>query len=192
MSNIDFSTLNTLEGFKDFLQAYHAQLSSQRSFPPLGIQKALHTAAPVFGHNDWHIMSAAMHVLSANLHPAEYAEPQEDDRVHVVSITINSLDSDGNIESTDTEIVRNWDKAKENISERLYDKASRNDRSLEEILDCRGINLPDEDDLEGLCDLEPRAVLDWIVENNDIDELIELLSYLDFNQTQITTSDHWV
>lgn len=60
MSNVDFTTLNTAEGFKAFLREYHAMLHQARSFPPLGLQKALHTAAPIFGYNSWHVMAAAL------------------------------------------------------------------------------------------------------------------------------------
>lgn len=64
MSNVDFATLNTPEGYKAFLQAYHSELAEKRSFPPLGLQKALHTAAPIFGHNDWNVMAAALRQAS--------------------------------------------------------------------------------------------------------------------------------
>lgn len=67
MSNVDFTTLNTAEGFKAFLREYHAMLHQARSFPPLGLQKALHTAAPIFGYNSWHVMAAA---LGGGIEPA--------------------------------------------------------------------------------------------------------------------------
>ena len=70
MKTIAFTDINTLEGFKVFLQAYHQQLVDQRSFPPLGTQKALHTAAPVFGYNDWHVMSSQIGVEKSTLHTA--------------------------------------------------------------------------------------------------------------------------
>lgn len=70
MKTIAFTDINTVEGFKAFLQAYHQQLVDQRNFPPLGIQKALHTAAPVFGYNDWHVMSAQASVEKSTLDTA--------------------------------------------------------------------------------------------------------------------------
>lgn len=51
---IFLSDLDRLGGFKQFLTRYHRRLVDERSFPPLGIQKALHTAAPVFGYANAH------------------------------------------------------------------------------------------------------------------------------------------
>ncbi len=56
MSTIKFENLNNWDTFKDFLKAYHRDLQEKRSFPPLGIQKALHTAAPIFGYSNAHEM----------------------------------------------------------------------------------------------------------------------------------------
>ena len=60
MSTIKFDNLNTWETFKDFLKAYHPRLKENKSFPPLGIQKALHEAAPIFGYNNAHEMAHAL------------------------------------------------------------------------------------------------------------------------------------
>ena len=185
MSTIDFKNLNTLEGFKDFLQAYHAQLSEQRSFPPLGIQKALHTAAPIFGHNDWHVMSVAEK-------GTEQIETK-DEAIQIVSIVINEINPDNDeITYTDTTLKRGWDKAKEHVAELVYNKALLNDRSVEEIMECRGVSIPDCDDIENFDDLEIRELVDWIVENNSIYDLARLVEYLDFNQIKIDVSDSWV
>lgn len=51
--------LMTQDGFSAFLHAYHQRLHDERSFPPLGVQKALHTASPIFGYKNWQAMSAS-------------------------------------------------------------------------------------------------------------------------------------
>lgn len=56
---MNISDLMTQEGFSSFLQAYHQRLHAERSFPPLGVQKALHTASPIFGYKNWQAMSAS-------------------------------------------------------------------------------------------------------------------------------------
>ena len=227
MSKIQFSALNTLDGFKGFLQAYHEQLSSQRSFPPLGLQKALHTAAPAFGYNNWNTMSAALdqdtselefdhidrwilkngntyleYVLSERYDAllaehkrllAQGAEAKEPESIQTVVITVSDIDADTDeTRSVDTTVVRNWDKAKDYVANLAYSKAIHNDRSVEEIMECESINLPDSDDIENFDDLETRDLMDWIEENNDIDNLIVLVSHLDYNLTKITVSDHWI
>ena len=50
--------LITQEGFTAFIQAYHQQLHEKRSFPPLGLQKALHSVSTIFGFENWQAMSA--------------------------------------------------------------------------------------------------------------------------------------
>lgn len=180
MSKVDFNTLNTLEGFKSFLQSYHKTLSDSRSFPPLGLQKSLHTAAPVFGFNDWNVMSAAV---------SEKVEP-EPEPIQVVVITILDIDNDTDeARDTTTEVVRSWAKAKDFVADLVYSKAMGNDKSIEEILDCSSIDIPGADEAEGL---GVRELLDWIVENNEIDGLISLVAYLDYNLTRITAQDHWI
>lgn len=232
MSNLNFAALNTLEGYKAFLQAYHSQLTEQRSFPPLGLQKSLHTAAPIFGFNDWNTMSAALHQsvgetaydyperymlkngsthfeyvlgerydtllsaykrLAANASEQPMAETQEPEQIQVVVITAIELDGDSDMpRHTDTKVVRNWEKAKEYIADFAHNKAISNDRSVEDIMECRGINLPTSDDIDDFDDLEARDLMDWIVENNNLDDLITLASYLDSNLTKITISYSWL
>lgn len=180
MSNVDFNTINTLEGFKSFLQTYHKHLTNSRSFPPLGLQKSLHTAAPVFGFNDWNVMSAA-------LVDKPTAEPES---IQVVVITLMEIDNDTDETRTvDTTVVRNWEKAKEYVADLVYSKAMGNDKSAEEILECRSIRTPEDGESE---ELEGRDLLDWIVDNNDVDDLISLVAHLDYNLTRITAQDHWV
>lgn len=54
---MNINDLTTQDGFSAFLQAYHQRLHDERSFPPLGTQKALHTASPIFGYKNWQAMS---------------------------------------------------------------------------------------------------------------------------------------
>jgi hypothetical protein len=232
MSNLNFAALNTPEGYKAFLQAYHGQLVEQRSFPPLGLQKSLHTAAPIFGFNDWNTMSAALqqsvgesafdyperymlkngsthfeYVLgerydalldaykrvAANAPEQATADNEEPEQIQVVVITVIELDGDSDSpRHTDTKVVRSWQKAKEHITNLAFNKVMHNGRSVADIMDCHGINLPNEDDFEDFDNLDERELMDWIVENNDLDDLIALVSYLDFNLTKITTNDSWI
>ena len=88
MSTIDFKTLNTAESFKAFLREYHASLSMTRSFPPLGLQKALHTAAPVFGFHDWHVMSAALeNSTQAATHCSETVALPSDEELDAMALS---------------------------------------------------------------------------------------------------------
>lgn len=229
MSKIDFSALNTPEGYKSFLQAYHTELSSQRSFPPLGLQKALHTAAPIFGYNDWNVMSAALqqapdgefdhpdrytlkngnthfeYVLSerydallsahkqllaggAELAPAD----KEPEKIHVISIVISEIDADTDeVSHSDTELARSWEKAKDKIADLALKKAWGSDSAIDDIMDCRHIRLPDADDIEDFDDMEVSNLMDWVIENNDIIQLITLVEHLD-SMTKITISEHWL
>lgn len=54
-----FSDLQTQEGFSNFFQQYHQQLTKEKSFPPLGNIKALNLASPIFGFKDWNAMAAS-------------------------------------------------------------------------------------------------------------------------------------
>lgn len=335
MSTVDFSTLNTLESFKAFLQQYHANLNQTRSFPPLGLQKALHSAAPVFGFNDWHVMSAALaaadsaqpavapqareltdkqldalalqyrieftdlddewgwrslsetiesphgwptkkeawdsaceyydievpaYVIASlpmpdesldelakhygfrfnelegglidwstldgdieseqawktkgeawadlcetmgldsrflvDLTAARSSQPAapvaaEPERVHVVTVTVTTLQTDHQtIDSVETKVLRSWEAAKEHVADRVRAKVTYNDRSMEEVLeDCRSITKPDEDEADGM---DENEILEWLIDHNDIDGLISLLSYLDYDLTTVTTDEDWI
>lgn len=56
---MNINDLTTQDGFSAFLHAYHQRLHAERSFPPLGVQKALHTASPIFGYENWQGLSAS-------------------------------------------------------------------------------------------------------------------------------------
>lgn len=267
MKTIAFTDINTLDGFKAFLQAYHQQLTDQRSFPPLGIQKALHTAAPVFGYNDWHVMSAQIGVekstpekatssvdfstrsesdmdidLLAQTHRIEFTDlgdewgwrslnevvespygwptkeeawasaceyydienPLEGRRsdsvpgivdtpaapLRVVTVTMTTLETDHlTVESVETKVFRDWKQASAHIADIVREKAMYNDRSAEEVCECDCIEVPDAEDREGMDDDD---LLDWVIEHNDDDALIRLVSYLDYDLSTIVMSEAWI
>jgi hypothetical protein len=256
MSKIDFTQLNTVEAFKAFLSAYHGQLSDTRSFPPLGLQKALHTAAPVFGYNDWHVMSAALEQAAAQplgsmteaelqalglvhgvqlvkigeawgwsrfgAHVGAWENPcealadglafigvkapvspkpeqgraletAEPERIHVVMVNISELenaDEGARVVANDTYAFRNWDDAQEFLVERIKSKMMNNDRDRSEALEFSGISVPDEDD--GLDEMDDDELIDWIGAHNQINDLADLLSHLDYGLTTATLSDTWI
>lgn len=66
---MNISDLTTQDGFSAFLHAYHQRLHDERSFPPLGPQKALHTASPIFGYKDWNAMAASAGWMTAEREP---------------------------------------------------------------------------------------------------------------------------
>lgn len=180
MSTIDFTQLNTRDGFKAFLQAYHQQLTSQRSFPPLGLQKALHTAAPAFGYNDWHVMSAALDRGTAAETANALEEPQR-----IVLATMTVFETDGEtIQRVKAKACRDWDRADAWLADVVTTLASDNGRSIEEILECNAIDTPDEEALDEMGD-DDEEILAWIVANNGRHQLIRFASYLDYNLTHI-------
>lgn len=180
MSNIDFTQMNTRDGFKAFLQAYHQQLSSQRSFPPLGLQKALHTAAPVFGYNDWHVMSAVLDRSAAGETPSAPEEPQR-----IVLATMTVFETNGEtIERMKAKACRDWDRADAWLAGVLSTLASDNGRTIEELLECDAIDKPDDELLEEMGE-DGEEVLDWIVANNGRHQLIRFARYLDYDLTHI-------
>lgn len=75
---MNISDLMTQEGFSAFLQAYHQRLHEERSFPPLGVQKALHTASPIFGCKNWQALT------KSNNWPSSKTKNQSIDPVSVV------------------------------------------------------------------------------------------------------------
>jgi len=299
MSKINFSELNTTNGFKAFLSDYHQILKDERSFPPLGIQKALQTASKAFlGINSWHELSAqldkstgvplapvntssindelisvatglrdyidaipsdiqfdvvmpgvdrdwvdkviesailshkspepfvsmqqeimaAMNQLvlqDTNINLNDVAEitgltmaevlsaiasqnkekpvslPAKNDSVRCIAITTVTISADHErIDSIDTELFRDMEKARKFIRDEAYSTAMSNDKTAEELLDCRGIITPDEDDVDDLSDSE--EVLEWILDNNNMFDLINLISYLDYDLTKITIEDKYI
>lgn len=183
MSTIDFAALNTPEAFKAFLQAYHTQLSGKRSFPPLGLQKALHTAAPVFGHTDWNTMSAALQDASERVESDNLRE------VIVITCVTTAMDS-GTIEEVDTSFAKDNAEAHSIIASIARTKISNNGRPVEEVMECRAIRTPNEDD--GIDDMEDDEIVEWIFDNNPTESLMELIEYLDYELTNVTMKRAWV
>ncbi len=191
--SIAFEQLNTLEGFKAFLSAYHGQLSDTRSFPPLGLQKALHTAAPVFGYNDWHVMSAALgNVPAASTAHAAAPAPEP---IRIVTVTVTDINNDDNIQFVDTYVYRTWEEAKalvvRKLAERLINTATSEDDFREINDDVRGVTYPDDEWINNP-DHDLDAYIDWIEEHNDIDALIEFINQVDHGQTLITCKETWI
>lgn len=82
---MNVTDLITPEGFSEFMLAYHKRLESERSFPPLGVQKALHTASPIFGFENWQAMLAK----------ADWSAPKKN---KCVALCIKyAADEDGNV-----------------------------------------------------------------------------------------------
>ena len=59
---MNVSEITTPAGLEAFLKAYHQELTDNRDFPPLKIQKALHSAAAVFGMRNGETLLASMSV----------------------------------------------------------------------------------------------------------------------------------
>lgn len=138
------------------------------------------------------IDSRSLSDIAAARHLAAPAAPVEPDRIHVITVTVATKSTDHEtIESVDTDVVRSWEAAKECVADRVRAKVTYNDRDMEEVLeDCSSITLPDEDERDTLEDDD--AVLEWLIEHNDIDELCTLLSYLDYDLTTVHTSETWI
>lgn len=185
MSKIDFQQLNTLDGFKGFLSAYHSQLSETRSFPPLGLQKALHTAAPVFGYNDWHVMSAALDAVEPAAAPAN----PEPERISVIVVTLVDKNADGALEYVDNNLYRTWAEAKDYVSGILHNKVSGRDVERDEWNDYSFISYPDAEDMDEMDDQE---LLEWIVERNDIHSLCELVEMVDDELTDLSCKETYL
>lgn len=66
--------LSTINGLKNFLDSYHQELVKTRKFPPLGIQKALHSASIALGEPSWNHLSAEL----TKQKPAEEKDINED------------------------------------------------------------------------------------------------------------------
>lgn len=256
MSTIKFENLNTWETFKDFLKAYHPNLQEQRSFPPLGIQKALHTAAPIFGYNSAHEMAHALEgekqpmpvparhglgkdevlnalefvnkinaaVESESVNLSDVAEAmgldmpevynlldltetlynqvlrgelviqspaeKKDDRIEVVTVSVTTLETDhATLDETYTKVFREMDAATEFVRDLVRTKASNNDRTGDEILECQDITGPEDEDREAMGEED---VLEWVVANNGIYDLMKLIGYLDYELTTVTVDQDWI
>lgn len=112
----------------------------------------------------------------------------------VIMLVFNEkADSSGGSETyTDMEVVKNWEAAKEMIASRVSDKglARADDGRTDELLSVNCVTVPDEDDEVDLGDAE--AVLDWIIENNDVHDLADYLEYLDFDLTTVSMKEKFL
>jgi hypothetical protein len=76
----------------EFLMGYHKELSDKRSFPPLKLQKALHSAAEAFGFDSWQAMEPTFD-------KAEVKEPDDSKvfaellaKISLSGITVEQMD----------------------------------------------------------------------------------------------------
>lgn len=180
MSKVIFDAMNTLGGFKSFLKAYHRQLADDRSFPPLGIQKALHTASTVHGYANAHEM---IHDIKSKASP----EPK-DDPVQAVAVTVTTLETDhSTVDFSKTKVFRGWGAATEFVQDLVKEKVEANDCSMDEVLEFCAIESPDD-----AGEMDEDEVLEWVVSNNGIFSLMALVTYLDYSLTTVTTDEDWI
>lgn len=95
---------------------------------------------------------------------------------------------------TTTEVVKDLEKAKELIADRVHSKGMERadgDR-VEELLEFSRLCLPDEDDLQDIDMEDAESVLDWLIENNDVYELANYLEWLDYDLTTVSMEEKYL
>lgn len=144
----------------------------------------------------WSLFARAEHAFEAIKGGALQSQQPEPKNDKVILLVFNEKEdgSGGSPIYTSTEIVKDWDKAKELIADRVHNKGmERADGGrVEELLEFARLCLPDEDDQQEIDMEDAESVLDWLIENNDVYELANYLEYLDYDLTSVKMDEKYL
>lgn len=112
------------------------------------------------------------------------------DSVIIVVFSEKADSSDDGFSHTDIKVAKNWEAAEEMVADRVRDKGMARGDYPDELYECLGVTVPDEDDDIDLTDAE--AILEYVIENNGMANLIRYLEYLDYGLTSVEYEQKWL